>query len=169
MRRIALLALALAAPAMAQDADPDFGPPIEPRYTDNSANFPLDPRIDGGEPTVAMVSGATLTLTHGDTMQFRVDAAGVLTDARHVAKDTRPAMGEIRVHYTAMGGASVLHLTNAGPLAYRFVATLSTDAAPAPVCTLLPGLSSIEHWPYVAASITLSRFTPAPDGAIACE
>ena len=182
MRMIALLALAFAAPAMAQDAVPDAadGYPLEARYTDNSDNFPRDEMASNPAPPVMLDAKGqaarllNLKLEPGQTLLFRIDADGKATDIRLVAKDTPPANGEIRASFGSIGGNTSLEVLNKGPQAYNYKAVIldSADAGngkPTSVCTLLPGITSYELWPYPIAAMVIGGFAPAPEGEMVCK
>ncbi len=185
MRMIGLLALALATPAIAQDAVPDAadGYPLEVRYVDSSADLPRD---GSGEVVLAKAEPPMwlddkgqparftfLAMAPGQTLLFRVDA-GKMTDVRLVDAGTVPKNGEIRATMESKGGNTTLQILNKGPQAYNYTAAMvksidATDRQPVSVCTLLPGISGFEMWPYPITSIAIGAFTPAPDREMVCK
>ena len=185
MRIIGLLALALATPAFAQDAVPDAaaGYPLEVRYVDSSADLPRDGSdevvLANAEPTMWLDDKGQparytfLAMAPGQTLLFRIDD-GKMTDVRLVDAGTAPMDGEIRATMESKGGTTKLHMLNKGPVAYNYTAAIvksidAPDGQPTSVCTLLPGLSGFEMWPYPITSIAIGEFTPAPDGQMVCK
>ena len=184
------MAMALPAPAQAQDAAPDAAPdamdgyPLEATYADTSADLPREGMGDGvatpsAPPMLLDTKGQParfqiIALEPGQTLLFRIDGDGKATDVRLVDADTPPADGEIRATMSSMGGNTSLEVLNKGPMSYNYEAFLmekleSTEGAPTSVCTLLPGLTAFEMWPYPVAAIAIGGFTPAPDGAMTCK
>ncbi len=185
MRMLVFMALALAAPAMAQTAasDPADGYPLEAHYADSSADLPRDGTgetvLAGAEPSIWLddkgqpARHTFLAMAPGQTLLFRI-ADGQMTDVRLVDADTVPKDGEIRATMESKGGNTTLHMLNKGPVAYNYTAAMakSIDAPEGQrtsVCTLLPGLSAFEMWPYAIASIAIGGFKPAPDGQMTCQ
>ena len=185
MRLFGLLLLAMAAPAMAQDATPDpaDGLPLEANYTDSSADLPRDgsaeavlakaapPMLldDKGKPARLVF----IALEPGQTLLFRVDGDKV-TDVRLVDEDTVPKDGEIRATMSSMGGTTMLSVLNQGPQAYNYSAVMlpSIDAKEGQstsVCTLMPGVSAFEMWPQPIPAIAIGEFTPSTDGRMVCQ
>ena len=182
MRTLVLLALAFATPVMAQDAAPDTadGYPLEAKYTDNSDNFPRDEMASKPAPAILLDAKGqparlvSIGLEPGQTVLFRIDADGRATDIRLVNKDTRPADGEIRAHFGSMAGNTSLEVLNKGAQAYNYKAFIldkpdAKDGKPTSVCTLMPGITSFELWPYPIAAMEIGSFIPAPDGAMTCK
>lgn len=190
MRMIGLLALALATPAIAQDAALDVvdGYPLEAKYTDNSDNFPKvgwdDEMAITPAPNVLLdARGRVLTaqglkLYVGETYIFRVDENGFMTDIRMVSPDVELRSGEIRVRLESMGGNTRFTILNMGPSAYNYRLGTAHSAvqlgqpAESPrvrTCTLIPNVSAFELWPTSLDAVILGPFYPAPDGAMTCR
>ena len=185
MRMIGYIVLALATPAFAQDATPDAadGYPLEAQYVDSSADLPRDGSVEvvlaKAKPTMWLDDKGQparytfLAMAPGQTLLFRI-GDGKMTDVRLVDAGTVPKDGEIRATMESEGGTTTLQMLNKGPLAYNYTAAMTksidaTDGQKASVCTLLPGISGFEMWPYPIASITIGAFTPAPDGQMVCK
>lgn len=185
MRQFGLLMLAMATPAMAQETAPDpaDGYPMEANYTDSSADLPRDgsaeavlakaepPMLldDKGQPAVLM----HIALEPGQTLLFRI-VEGKATDVRLVDADTAPKDGEVRVSMSSKGGTTMMDVLNKGPLAYNYRAYMlpaidSETGQRTSVCTLMPGITAFEMWPYPIPAIAIGEFTTAPDGDMVCE
>ncbi len=186
MRAMGFLALALlSAPIYAQEVMPDpmDGFPIEPRYTDGSADLPKEGANDGplvkAEPPMLRDDKGQparflfIVLEPGQTLLFRIDN-GKVTDVRLADADTVPKDGEIRATMDSTGGTTMLTVLNQGPQSYNYSAVMmraidATDGQSTSVCTLMPGISAFEMWPYAIPAIAMGEFTPAPDGEMICK
>jgi hypothetical protein len=190
MRIFALIALALLpSPVMAQDAAPNTAPdiadgyPMAAQYTDSSADLPRD---GSGEAVLAKAEPPMLldekgqparftfiAMEPGQTLLFRIDN-GKVSDVRMVDADSAPKDGEIRATMESKGGNTMLTVLNKGPQAYNYSAAMlrsidANDGKSTSVCTLLPGISAFEMWPYPIPAIAIGEFTPAPDGEMVCK
>ena len=93
---------------------------------------------------------------------------------RLVDADTAPKDGEVRVSMSSTGGNTMMTVLNKGPMAYNYRAYMlpaidSETGKRTSVCTLMPGISAFEMWPYPIPAIAIGEFTPATDGQMMCQ
>jgi hypothetical protein len=109
-----------------------------------------------------------LFVEQGKAVLFKV-VDGQPAEVRPASADEQPRDGEIRV--TLRGG--MMTVLNSGPQTYDYQAFIAKDAAAkgqrTSVCTLMPGIASMESWPGALPGIRLTNFTPAEAGAMNCR
>jgi hypothetical protein len=109
-----------------------------------------------------------LFVGQGKAYLFKV-VDGQPAEARPAAADENPQQGEIRV---ALRGG-MMTVLNAGPQSYDYQAFIAKDGAEkgqrTSVCTLMPGVASMESWSGDLPGIRLANFTPAEPEAMVCR
>jgi len=72
-----------------------------------------------------------------------------------------------KLHFvmTRKDGATLLQVTNGFKKGYRYKALIGTEAQqqPTSTCTVMPGLTSFEHWPHEIDVMLLVDFEPSDE------
>jgi hypothetical protein len=114
-----------------------------------------------------------IDLLPGQSVIFK-PAKGKMQEIRIIEGNIKPGAGELRADFSSGPNEAKLIVTNGSGEAYNYSAWIldkkgAQKGVSTSICTVRPGLFSLEHWPYPIKAIRIGTFKSSKNSKIICR